>query len=167
MSIQDWGSIGELIAAIATVLTLIYLAIQLRHNTRALKASTFQAISSELAQNTQPLVLAPEIAGIYARSTSDPSSLSSEERIKVQAMFMANLRRLESTFVQAELGSIDRAFIEGPERSLIALISTPFGREWWNAAKPFFYPPFVAQVERHHAEHPEIEKHPAIDVTSQ
>ena len=39
MSIQDVGSIGELIAAIATVLTLVYLAIQVRHNSRALDRS--------------------------------------------------------------------------------------------------------------------------------
>jgi hypothetical protein len=33
VTIQDLGSIGELIAAIATVATLVYLAIQIRQNT--------------------------------------------------------------------------------------------------------------------------------------
>ena len=40
MTIQDWGSIGELIAAVATVLTLIYLALQIRANTAAVKAES-------------------------------------------------------------------------------------------------------------------------------
>ena len=40
MTLQDIGSIGELIAAIATVITLIYLAVQIRQST-------------EVARNTQ------------------------------------------------------------------------------------------------------------------
>lgn len=35
MSLQDLGNLGELIAALATVLTLGYLAIQLKQNTNA------------------------------------------------------------------------------------------------------------------------------------
>ncbi|MDH3223816.1 MAG: hypothetical protein OEO23_08870 [Gemmatimonadota bacterium] len=35
MSVQDVGSIGELVAAIGTVAILIYLSIQVRHNSRA------------------------------------------------------------------------------------------------------------------------------------
>ena len=55
MSIQDWGSIGELLAALATLATLIYLAAQVRQNTRALKSATFQNISSEMGRNANPL----------------------------------------------------------------------------------------------------------------
>ena len=164
LNIQDLGSLGELIAAIATVMTLVYLAVQVRQNTRALKASTFQSISSELVQNVQPVFSTPDMAAIYAKSTSSPDSLSAEERIKMQAMYMASFRRLESTFVQCELGSIDRSFIEGPERSLIAIINTQLGREWWDSARSLFYEPFVAHVELQLAESLVREKHPGIDV---
>ena len=36
MTLQDWGAIGELISAIAVVVTLIYLAKEIRVNTHAL-----------------------------------------------------------------------------------------------------------------------------------
>ena len=35
MTLQDLGSIGELVGALATIATLVYLAIQIRANTRA------------------------------------------------------------------------------------------------------------------------------------
>ena len=44
MSIQDLGSIGELIAALATLAALIYLAVQVRQNTRAIKSATFHEL---------------------------------------------------------------------------------------------------------------------------
>ncbi|MFT4517915.1 MAG: hypothetical protein ACI9JM_000292 [Halioglobus sp.] len=44
MTIQDWGSIGELIGAVATVATLAYLAVQIRINTRIAKTSALQSM---------------------------------------------------------------------------------------------------------------------------
>ena len=38
MTIQDLGSIGEFVGAVATVGTLLYLAAQIRANTRAVQA---------------------------------------------------------------------------------------------------------------------------------
>ncbi len=43
MTIQDWGAIGEIIGAIATIATLIYLATQIRQNTRALQATSMDS----------------------------------------------------------------------------------------------------------------------------
>ena len=43
MTIQDLGSIGELVAALATLVTLVYLAIQVRHAKQQFQESTQQA----------------------------------------------------------------------------------------------------------------------------
>ncbi len=40
MNIQDLGSVGELIAAAATIATLIYLAHQVRANTKATQTAS-------------------------------------------------------------------------------------------------------------------------------
>ena len=39
MTIQDLGSIGERLAAVATLATLFYLAVQIRQNTKAVRAA--------------------------------------------------------------------------------------------------------------------------------
>jgi hypothetical protein len=51
MTIQDLSSIGELIAAIATLATLVYLAAQIRHNTRAIMATLFMRSQHFFAGN--------------------------------------------------------------------------------------------------------------------
>ena len=107
------------------------------------------------------------MAMIFAKSTSEPSSLSADERLKVQAMYLANFRRLESVFVQTELGSIDREFVAGAELSLLSLINTPFGSEWWESAKPIFYPPFVSYIENRRLENKFPGEHPAIRTTDE
>ena len=46
MTIQDLGSLGELLAAIATFVTLLALAVEIRENTRAMRAASHHTISN-------------------------------------------------------------------------------------------------------------------------
>ena len=55
MSIQDLGSIGELIAAIATLGTLFSLAIQIRQGTKQLRYSSSIDMWSELSVSSDPV----------------------------------------------------------------------------------------------------------------
>ena len=43
MSLEDLGNIGELVAAIGVIASLIYLAIQIRQNTQSVRSSAVQA----------------------------------------------------------------------------------------------------------------------------
>ena len=67
MTIQDFGSIGELVAAIATVATLFYLAMQIRQGTRATRAASNQARATAL---TSPFFASPELATVLAKITA-------------------------------------------------------------------------------------------------
>ena len=48
MTIQDLGSVGEFVAAVATVATLIYLAVQIRASNRLARAEASRAPNSDL-----------------------------------------------------------------------------------------------------------------------
>ena len=54
---------------------------------------------------------------------------------------------MESVFVQNRLGSIDDDLKEGFETSMVTLLGTPFGSEWWEKAKVTFYEPFVTHLD--------------------
>ena len=107
MSIQDLGSIGELIAAVATLATLIYLAIQVRQTTRAIKSATFQNITAEMGKKVEPISANADLAAILVKGMSKPGSLSPEERLRLSSVLVASFRRMESVYVQNKLGSID------------------------------------------------------------
>ena len=64
MSLQDIGSIGELVGAIATVATLFYLAVQIRQNTAQLRESARAAHSTLLDQTVQPFPIHYSIGAV-------------------------------------------------------------------------------------------------------
>ena len=143
MTIQDLGSMGELIAAVATVATLVYLAIQLKQNTRALRSQTFQQSSMGMSLTANAISSDGELARIVVKASDGLGDLSPEERIRFHFWMMVALRRFEAIYVQGIYRSIDQIRIEGFERSILTLISSYVSAEWCNSSKTAFISDFV------------------------
>ena len=71
---------------------------------------------------------------------------------------------MESVYVQSKLGSIDDALKDGFETSMLTLLVTPFGSEWWRTAKVTFYKPFVAHMDRRIASGEIPNQHPSMAI---
>jgi len=162
VTIQDLGSLGELIAAIATVATLVYLAAQVRQNTRALRSSTFQGISEQMANNVEPIVVHPEVAALLLKGTAGLDGLTPEGRLRFQSILVMSFRRMEAVYVQAQLGSIDSDLTLGFERSMLSLLYSVGGAEWWSTAKVTFTSSFSAHVDSWLAENDSPDAHPSL-----
>lgn len=79
MTIQDWGAIGEIVGAVAVVVTLLYLSLQLRHYSKGLRSSTFHTTMREFNQ-INISQLDPALAGLLDRGLADLDSLTEVER---------------------------------------------------------------------------------------
>jgi len=82
---QLLGNYGEFVGAIAVVVTLAYLAVQIRQNTKASQANAVDAAMTGYAQINQVLT-DPITASVYRRGNLDPSSLSDDELVQFLAV---------------------------------------------------------------------------------
>jgi hypothetical protein len=148
VTIQELGSLGELIAAIATVATLIYLALQIRHNTQATRSTSFHAISDSMNHVNVSVAQNPGLARIWLAGSADRSSLTEEERYQYGLVLLSYFHVFETMHYQARVGAGEKNLLLAEERSLAALLSTPVVREWW-AENPYaFGPEFRSYLER-------------------
>lgn len=67
MTLQDIGSIGELIAAIATVITLVYLAIQIRHGTEVVRNTQSQEFVRWRVDLLAPAITDREMTALWIK----------------------------------------------------------------------------------------------------
>lgn len=67
---QLLGNLGEFLGAIAVVVTLVYLAVQIRQNTTALHSSTWQAIQNAEQAFDQSLACDGEAARIWVHGAN-------------------------------------------------------------------------------------------------
>jgi hypothetical protein len=79
VTIQELGSLGELIAAVATVVTLIYLATQIRHNNKALDETTSAAVNASYASINSRISSDEQFAELFIRGRRDLGSLNPVE----------------------------------------------------------------------------------------
>jgi hypothetical protein len=142
------GALGEILGAVAVVITLIYLAAQLRQNTRALKSSTFQAINAEMSRTTEVAAASPELSGLFYKSRAGLSGLTGPERVQFSMAMLMTMRRFHAVQVQETLGMLDHDFTSGYETSVMSGFSTHVGyQEWWRGAKHAFPADFAARVD--------------------
>jgi hypothetical protein len=93
MSIQDLGAIGELIGAVAVIVTLVYLAIQTRQSRIAVeqtaKFAGLQATNSAMDNYTQwrALLLSDSRFSALLVKANNGSDLTEEQRIQLSAIF--------------------------------------------------------------------------------
>ena len=136
MSIQDLGALGELVAAIATVVTLAYLALQIRQNTKSPNESRKVALAqtyqgrAALAMDAMQRMGDPEFGAIRRkyrkeREANGPAAairaLTPEEQWRYSTHLNVQRTYTDNTFYQYQLGLLDDEYAEwglGPKGSL-------------------------------------------------
>ena len=97
MTLQDWGAIGELVGGIAVIITLIYLALQIRQNTSSIEAATEQStMDHEMAMYT----LVAEHPSIYRRGSQCLSDLDADELVVFEHLMGAIMTQMYGACAQ-------------------------------------------------------------------
>jgi hypothetical protein len=148
MSLDTLVAVSQLIAAVGVMLSLVFLAIQLRQNTNAVKASSIQTLVQSLSATAQSLAEDESLISIALKSNTNPEQLTELELARLHFWFVMAIRRFEGVYFQRSLGLVDSAFTEGFERSHISIIASKSGRIWWGSAKEIFNSGFVSYVDQ-------------------
>ena len=131
MTIQDLGSIGELVAAIATIATLAYLALQIRKNTITTKSEADRASRTELLAFSRLIVGDENVARIYTSGLADPNSLTPEELVRFRFLISGFMMPLIQAYKEWKLGvSDEQELLQRIEQMKIVLL-TPGGQLYW------------------------------------
>ena len=119
MSIQDWGAIGEIFGAIGVIATLVYLAKQIRENSRQVRVGSIIGINHLINEAWNPIYNNDRNIRVWATGLKDPAKLD-EEDLALFHLFMARLANvLITAFSQHRLG-LSRLAFERPQMCFAA-----------------------------------------------
>jgi hypothetical protein len=97
------------IGAIAVVISLIYVALQIRQNTNAVRSATAQAVHEHFSIWYNLVAADVELAQIAANGLRDYSSLSEQERVRFVATFMSFISYSQNAFLKWREGLLKPA----------------------------------------------------------
>ena len=138
MNLEQLGNLGEFLAAVATIATLVYLAVQIRQNTQATRAASFHAITDSMNHVNVAVVQTPELARIWLAGAAERSSLTGEERHRYDMLLLSYFHVFETMHYQARVGAGESRLLIAEQRSLESLLATSGVREWW-AENPYAF----------------------------
>jgi hypothetical protein len=154
MTLQNLGDLGDLIGGIAVVITLIYLAVQIRQNTALITAQTVQA-SVDATQRV--LLFRAENAALRAviRKARTRAELTPDDTEVLASYLQAAFMNFQARLQHHVHGVFDRTMNESYELILEDYLHQAYVRRWWHYAKPLYGPEFrehcdaiVASIEQ-------------------
>jgi len=144
--LEALGNLGDFIGGIAVVATLLYLAVQVRQNTVALRTASRQQIVAGFREYNR-LLLQPGNALAYGKGMRSYPDLPFDERQAFSTMVNDHALFFQGAFALHEAGTLEEATYIAYLEFFAASISTPGGMVWWDAVSPLYAPRMVAAVK--------------------
>ena len=159
MTLQDWGAIGEVIGAIAVVITLIYLAKEIRLNTHAMDegrklalAQTYQmradALQAMLAQAADSEFIGPIIIKLtelgYPEDIVALDALTDAERGRFRMWQIAQQTHWDNMHYQYQQGYLDREYYEDAFKDRVVRLAPTWKALGLTSGRRSFF----AEIER-------------------
>ena len=99
------GAVGEVVGAAGVILSLLYLAVQIRGEARAKRAAAVHDQSDAYRDFLQTLANNEELAAIYLRGIRDFSSLKDAELVRFHSALGFLFRVFDEAFFQWKEGT--------------------------------------------------------------
>lgn len=140
------GAIGETVGAVAVVISLVYLAIQMRSQNRETRLSTIN--SSLTTWNSLMAMVAEnsELADIWNRGLKN-EELSEGQEVQFRAFANSYLRVAEGLYLQHLEGRLDERIWLGIGKGTTVFLSAPGIHRFWSLRKDWYSPEFREFIE--------------------
>jgi hypothetical protein len=131
MSLTDLASIGSFVSGIAVLISLVYLAVQVRDSFRAQRAAMHQA-RVERVTNVSVEFAKPEIAAVLAKAATPSPDFSATEVVQLFQYIRIQIAALDDAIWQHDAGFLDKASLQTTVLTMKRIVANPALRAVWN-----------------------------------
>jgi hypothetical protein len=141
------GALGEVIGAAAVVISLLYLAIQIRSDAKAKRAANVHEQSEAFRDFLQMMASDETLAAIYWRGIREFESLNGAELIRFSSVVGYLFRVYEENFFKWQEGDLDTHVWHGYESPVDGILAYPGVQAWWSTRCSWYSAPFREFIE--------------------
>src|SRR6266404_3032840 len=139
MNMETVNVWAQLIASLGVIISLFYLAAQVRQNTRSSRAIVVDSLARsmhdlafEMAQSDQLLKTATTL--------KDWKNASELERARAASFMLGYFKLFANAWFQMRKGTLDRDQWQGYDAFLRTVLIQPAVKPWWEMRRTFFAP---------------------------
>lgn len=148
----NWDLIGilaEVVGAIAVVVSLVYLAVQTRDNTKVMRSRATWDAQQSFVEVNETLGDGGFVSDLLYKTLSEPDQLSDKEKYLVQRFYRGWFQRMEAQFALYQSGILDEEVWNLRRGYAKAIFNSPIAKECWEAEKlnSMFTKEFIASID--------------------
>jgi len=153
VNLEDFGNLGDFLGGIGVIVTLAYLAVQIRSNTQTVRAASLEAVVNSHSQFLDRLAATSELSRIWFSGIWAGAELPPEDGQRLLTLLFSAVRRWESAFHNVRTGTIEHSSWEGLHREYTNVFASPGARARWpllRVALSSAFLPFAEEAIRQH-----------------
>ena len=144
---QLLGNFGEFLSSIVVLVTVIYLAVQVRQTRLAVQSSSWQEGVNNIIDWNFRIAEDTELLDIFQRGMPDPDALTSPEQLRLALILASFMQQFHKWYLDNEKGLVEEKAWLGEAASMVSVLSAPGGARWWSEFNVPFTPEFRTYVD--------------------
>lgn len=147
MNWEMLSAIGQLVAALGVIPSLIYLAVQIREQNKERRRAGINILTAQWSELVKSAQESDEFAALFLQGIQSFDSLDAIRKLRFSAYFSRFTRNCEGMFVYYRDGALEKALWDEVERTIGDYFAYPGVREWWATRKHWLTDDFRTVVE--------------------
>jgi hypothetical protein len=139
--------VAQVLGALGVISSFVYAAIQVRRNTRAVRAGAYLQATGAFAQTWLEFGRNPQMVDLILRAGDDFNALERQDKARFRFAMMGYLRQVENAFFLHRIGILKESDWQGVVGDMRALISLPGMRAAWPMIRHVSGDDFRAHVQ--------------------
>lgn len=160
IKLSDIASIAEIVGAIAVVLSLIYVGIQVNENASAVRSASANDANTAMQSWYLDVGSSQQTSELFYRALMSDEALPNEEEFQFLMMMHGVFLGFQNSYLLAQEGTIDSDLRESLSMSIGGVRSLPGMRRFWRQRKAYLHAGFAEWVEEIFAR----ELEPTVDI---
>jgi len=148
MNWRELVAVVEAAASFAVVISLIYLAIQVRLQAKENQMAVINSLTQQWGEALRTFATDKDLYDIWMKGIMDFDSLSANERGRLSAILVTLTQIFESLHLHHRAGKVDPGLWEGFDNRLRDVFATPGVQCWWTLRKHWHTRRFQEYVDR-------------------
>jgi hypothetical protein len=147
MELQTLANVGEFLGGLGVIVSLIYLAVQIRGNTSSQQSETYARSLERMAYMQEFMAKDHALTKMFNEGLIDPSQLTLTQKIQFAWVLTEMFGNLEFMFFQSEQRNIPAELWDRWEETMKWWLTFPGVVAWWKGKPTPFTPAFMSCVE--------------------
>ena len=149
MSLEQVSFLAQIIGSVGVIVSLVFVGVQVRHNTRALERNEHNSTMAQWTVIRQAIAGNREIAELMSDGLRGERALDAADQLRLEQMLAEYAWASFHIWDRTQRGVFPAGTFEATAGALLSVVlRTPRGGAWWQAHKHVgFLPEFVRDVD--------------------